>query len=254
MENLKIFEKEGFGSIRIQVENGEPMFCLSDVCKALGLTNTSSVAMRIDKEDRSKLDLARDNQVVNGNSIAIFVTEMGLYDVILFSDSPKVKPFKRWITKEVLPSIRKTGGYIIDKPEDTNEDILARAFIVAMDTIKRKDEKIKELDSKIEEQVPKVEFFDQVTDSTDAVDMAVCAKTLNMGIGRNHLFEILRSEKILQPNNQPYQRYIDNGWFRVIEQKFEKADGSICIYFKTVVYQKGMDGIRKVLNRITKEQ
>ena len=99
----------------------------------------------------------------------------------------------------------------------------------------------------LNEQKPKVEFFDQVTDSKDAVDMASCAKTLNMGIGRNRLFEFLRTRSILDRHNLPYQRYIDLGYFRTIEQKFSKPDGTNCINIKTVVYQKGMDYIRKLL-------
>lgn len=99
----------------------------------------------------------------------------------------------------------------------------------------------------LNEQKPKVEFFDQVTDSKDAVDMASCAKTLNMGIGRNRLFEFLRTRSILDRHNLPYQRYIDLGYFRTIEQKYMKPDGTNCINIKTVVYQKGMDYIRKLL-------
>ena len=109
--------------------------------------------------------------------------------------------------------------------------------------------KIEEQNIQLEEQKPKVEFFDQVTDSTDAVDMAQCAKVLNMGIGRNRLFDFLRSRNILDRHNVPYQNFIDLGYFRTIEQKYSKADGTNCINIKTVVYQKGMDYIRKLLNK-----
>ena len=108
---------------------------------------------------------------------------------------------------------------------------------------------IEEQNIQLEEQKPKVEFFDQVTDSTDAVDMAQCAKVLNMGIGRNRLFDFLRSRNILDRHNIPYQNFIDLGYFRTIEQKYSKADGTNCINIKTVVYQKGMDYIRKLLNK-----
>ena len=101
----------------------------------------------------------------------------------------------------------------------------------------------------IEVMQPKAEFFDQVTDSKDALDMALCAKTLNLGIGRNRLFDFLRSRAILDRNNIPFQRYIDCGYFRTIEQKYTKPDGSTCINIKTVVYQSGMDYIRKLLTK-----
>lgn len=256
MDNLKIFEKEEFGSVRISIdEKNEPWFCLTDVCKILSIKNVPDTKQRLDIQDCCSLKLQRENQEVNrGNREATFINESALYETIIRSDKPEAKLFRKWITKEVLPSIRKTGGYIVSKPEDTNEEILARAFLVAMDTIKRKDEEIKQLNVKTTQltektikDAPKVEFFNQVTDSKDAIDMASCAKVLHLGIGRNSLFQILRNEGILTSNNQPYQQYIDRGWFRVIEQKFEKENGDICVYLKTVVYQKGVDGIRRIL-------
>lgn len=108
-------------------------------------------------------------------------------------------------------------------------------------------EQIEKQQLRINEMKPKEEFFDQVTDSKDAIDMASTAKVLNMGVGRNKLFEILRDNKILQGNNSPMQRYIDAGWFRVIESKFTKPTGDTCINLKTIVYQRGLEGIRKLL-------
>lgn len=106
---------------------------------------------------------------------------------------------------------------------------------------------IEQQQMRIEEMKPKEEFFDQVTDSKDACDMATVAKVLNMGVSRNKLFEILRDKKVLQERNAPYQSYIDRGWFRVIESKYTKPNGDMCINYKTIVYQKGVDGIRKIL-------
>jgi len=98
-------------------------------------------------------------------------------------------------------------------------------------------------------QAPKAEFYDQVTGSRDAISMNEAAKVLNMGIGRNKLFKFLRDIKVLQGNNMPYQEYIDRGYFRVIESKFTKPNGDISINFKTVVYQSGLDFMRKRLAR-----
>lgn len=94
---------------------------------------------------------------------------------------------------------------------------------------------------------PKVDFFDQVADSKDAIDIGSAARVLNAGIGRNRLFEILRNKGVLMHNNTPYQKYIDMGWFRVIEQKYNKPDGTNCINIKTLVYQRGLQGILKIL-------
>jgi len=108
---------------------------------------------------------------------------------------------------------------------------------------------IERLSEQNDEMRPKAEFYDQVTDSTDAIDMGTASKVLNIpGYGRNSLFKELRDQGILQENNMPYQTYIDRGYFRTIEQKFTKPDGSTNINIKTVVYQKGLDYIRKAIN------
>ena len=121
------------------------------------------------------------------------------------------------------------------------EQIMARALRVA-------DETIKKLTVDVERMKPKEEFFDAVTDSKDAIPMANVAKVLGFkGIGRNNLFKILRAEKILQPNSIPYQEYIDRGYFRVVEQRYDKPYGEVGINIKTLVFQKGIDFIRKLL-------
>ena len=95
---------------------------------------------------------------------------------------------------------------------------------------------------------PKVDFYDAVTGSDTTIDMAVAAKVLNInGVGRNKMFELLRDNKVLQSNNTPYQKYVDNGCFRVVESKYNKPDGSAHVSFKTVVYQKGLDCIRRII-------
>lgn len=106
---------------------------------------------------------------------------------------------------------------------------------------------IEALNTKIENDKHKVEFYDAVADSKDAITIGDAAKVLNMGIGRNRLFQILRNNKILQSNNVPYQEYIDRGYFRVIEQQWTKPDGENCISIKTLVYQNGLDFIRKLI-------
>lgn len=108
---------------------------------------------------------------------------------------------------------------------------------------------IEEQQATLTEQAPKVEFYDDVTGSADTVDMGKVAKVLDMGIGRNKLFQFLRDCKVLQEKNEPYQKYVDRGYFRVVESKYNKPDGSAHISLKTVVYQKGMDFIRKLLKK-----
>lgn len=116
MNEMQIFSNPAFGQVRTAGTPENPLFCLADVCNAVELTNPSSVKSRLDREDVQLIDLHALNYQMVGNSMATFVNEAGFYDVLLFSTSPKVKPFRRWVTHEVLPSIRKTGQYSIAQP------------------------------------------------------------------------------------------------------------------------------------------
>lgn len=149
------------------------------------------------------------------------------------------------------PEGKEIRQYLIDleKAWNTPEQIMARALTIAQQTIERRNIVIKMLEADTERMRPKEEFYDAVAGSKTAIEMAAVAKVLNFnGVGRNKLFEILRDERILQSDNIPYQKYIDNGWFRIIEQKYSK-DGETYINIKTLVYQKGVDGIRKILEK-----
>ena len=149
------------------------------------------------------------------------------------------------------PEGKEIRQYLIDleKAWNTPEQIMARALTIAQQTIERRNFVIKMLEADTERMRPKEEFYDAVAGSKTAIEMAAVAKVLNFnGVGRNKLFEILRDERILQSDNIPYQKYIDNGWFRTIEQKYSK-DGETYINIKTLVYQKGVDGIRKILEK-----
>ena len=236
---IKVFDNAEFGEVRTAVVNDEPMFCLIDICKALELSNSRIVADRLDEDERRKLDLPRQGETW-------FITESGLYAVVLRSDKPAAKKFRKWVTSEVLPSIRKHGMYAVDELIE-NPELAIKAFTA----LKEEREKNKALQAENERMKPKEEFFDAVTDSKDAIDMGQVAKVLNYPkIGRNKLFEILRDNGILQQNNQPYQKYIDCGYFRVVEQKYEARPGEIRINIKTLVFQKGIDYIRKILDKV----
>ena len=239
MNELQIFNNPEFGSVRTITKDNEPMFCLVDVCKALELEQVSRVKSRL-KEDgvtNSKVidRLGREQE-------ATFINESNLYKVIFQSRKPSAERFTDWVTDEVIPSIRKNGGYIANQEQMTPEQIVANALIVAQNIISQKDRQI-------EEMKPKAEFFDTVADSKTAISMNEVAKVLNIkGYGRNNLFEFLRENKVLDRWNVPYQRYVDNGWFRVIEQHYQK-NGEPIVTTKTLVYQKGVDGIRKMIER-----
>lgn len=132
----------------------------------------------------------------------------------------------------------------LEKPHFQIPQTLSQALLLAS----QQAEQIEKQQALIELQKPKADFYDAVTGSKDTIDISTVAKVLNVkGLGRNKLFDILRNKSILMNNNQPYQSYCDRGYFRVIETKFTKPDGSTHINTKTVVYQKGLDFIRKTL-------
>lgn len=236
MNELQIFNSEEFGEIRTTEIDGKPYFVASDVANALGYTNPRKAVI-----DHCKGVTKRDTPTSSGVQSMSYIGEGDLYRLIMKSKLPSAEKFESWVMDEVLPSIRKNGGYIANQEQMTPEQIVANALIVAQNIISQKDRQI-------EEMKPKAEFFDTVADSKTAISMNEVAKVLNIkGYGRNNLFEFLRENKILDRWNVPYQRYVDNGWFRVIEQHYQK-NGEPIVTTKTLVYQKGVDGIRKLVN------
>ena len=180
----------------------------------------------------------RDTPTSGGKQELSYINEGDVYRLIMRSKLPSAEKFESWVVDEVIPSIRKNGGYIANQENLTPEQIVANALIVAQNIISQKDKQI-------EEMRPKADFFDAVADSKTAISMNEVSKVLGIkGLGRNNLFEFLRDNAILDRWNVPYQKYIDCGWFRVIEQKYTK-NGEEHISIKTLVYQKGVDAIRR---------
>lgn len=248
MENdIQIFQNPEIGEIRVKEMNGEPMFCASDICNSLGYTNTSkAVSDNVEDCDRYNQQLERGGKM-------IYVNESGLYSIILKSNMPKAKEFKHWVTSEVLPCIRKHGAYMnnatIERTITDPDYLILLASTIKRERAKREEAEAnnKRLEAMNDAMKPKAEFADAVFGSSEAIDMRMVATTLNIGIGRNKLFELLRDKKILDRRNMPYQTFVDRGYFRTIESTYNKPDGSSCINIKTVVYQKGVDFIRRML-------
>ena len=164
---MKIFESLEFGRIRtVNDEKGEPWFCLADVCKVLGLQR-SAVMRRLEKGGISSHPLSTKG----GRQLIAFVNEDGLYDVILDSRKPSARAFRKWVTSEVLPKIRKTGGYIPLSGDDDEKTILAKAVTILQRTLKQKDDLL-------EAQRPKVEFAEAVTTGDGCILMSEIAKLL----------------------------------------------------------------------------
>ena len=243
--NMLIKTNEMFGDLRIVMVDNDPWFVGKDITTALGYSNASKALLdHVDEED--KLNNVTLSSL--GQRGGWLINESGLYSLILKSKLPEAKQFKRWVTSEVLPSIRKDGGYIATNSDMSDEEIMAKALVVAQKTIERKNLELQEQKKIILEQQPKVEFYDDVAGSKDAVAMKEVAKVLGIkGMGRNKLFKFLRDKKILDRNNMPYQEYVDRGYFRVIEQRYNTNNGDIKITFTTLVYNKGIEYIRKLL-------
>lgn len=233
MNELQIFNNEEFGQVRAVDLDGTPWFVGKDVAEILGYQNASKALMdHVDDEDK----LNNESLSSLGQRGGWLINESGVYALVFGSKLPVAKKFKRWVTAEVLPQIRQTGGYQ-----------LPQTYPEALRALADKAEEVERLALENADMKPKADFYDDVAGSKDAIQMADVAKVLNMGIGRNKLFEILRNEGILDSRNIPYQRFIDAGYFRTIEQKYNKPNGDVCIRIKTLVYQKGVEYIRKVV-------
>lgn len=249
MNNLKIFNNPQFGEVRVVMNaDGEPLFCLSDVCKVLGI-QAKHVKERLEKDVVSTDTLLTPG----GEQLMNFVNEDGLYDVILDSRKKEAKMFRKWVTSEVLPSIRKTGGYIVAKADETEEELMARAFLVAQSTIERQKEKLKSLEEsnaalsqQMAENMPKVTFANAVLASQTSCLVGELAKILTQNgyeIGQNRLFDYLRKEGYLgtqgERRNVPNQRFVEMGLFELKKSVRSGSDGTLHSVVTTKVTPRG---------------
>lgn len=240
MNEIKMFKNESFGEVRTIERNGEAWFIGKDVAAVLGYSDTADALKKhVDAEDKVLLKQGEMPTLKMSNFGAYIINESGLYSLVLSSKLPTAKQFKRWVTTEVIPSIRKTGGYFATP----------KTYVEALRALADAEEEKERLALENNEMKPKAEFYDDVTGSSDTIEIGKVAKVINCGIGRNKLFEFLRNEKVLMQNNIPFQRFVDEGYFRVIETKYAKPNGDVSINLKTVVYQKGVNYIRKLLKK-----
>ena len=205
---IQIFKNDRFGEVRTMVINDEPWFVGKDVAMMLGYANTKdALAKRVEREDKRGSQIATP---LGGRQQITIINESGLYALILSSKLPQAKEFKRWVTNEVLPQIRKTGGYIpLNDCEDSGE-IMARALMIAHRTIEQKD-------ALLEMQKPKVRFAEAVTGSDDSILIGELAKLIMQNgyeIGRTRLFDWLRRNGYLFKNStEPIQKWVEKGLF-----------------------------------------
>ena len=241
--NLQVFKNNEFGEIRALQINNEPWFVGKDLAECLGYSNTrDAIDKHIDKEDKgvAKLD------TLGGKQNMTIVNESGLYSLILSSQLPTAKRFKKWVTREVLPSIRKHGAYMT--PEVIEETLTNPDFIIQLATTLKEEQLARQrAEKQIEEQKPKVLFADAVTASHTSILVGELAKLLRQnGIdtGQNRLFEWLRQNGYLirrkgTDYNMPTQYSMDLGLFEVKETSITHSDGHVSVNKTPKVTGKG---------------
>ena len=242
MNELQIFENKDFGKVRTVTLNGAPCFVAADICRALDIANSRDAVNRLDDDEKNTVVLTDGNR---GNPNVTVVTESGLYSLVLGSRKPEAKQFKRWITHEVIPTIRKTGGYV------NNDELFVRTYLPnADDTTKALFrstlETIRTQNAKIEEYKPKAIFADAVSASKSSILVGELAKILQqngVAIGQNRLFAWLRNNGYLccygERYNMPTQRSMEMSLFEIKETTINNPDGSIRVSRTVKVTGKG---------------
>lgn len=241
---MQVFENSDFGKVRVVERDGEPWFVAADVCRALGLEQVSRALDRLDEDERGLLKVTHPQspsktQEVNG------VNESGLYHLVLCSTKPEAKAFKRWVTHEVMPSVRKHGAYIT--PDKIEEILINPDTIIRLCTdLKEERAKRAALEVKVEADAPKVLFAGAVETSQDSCLVGQLAKMIRQNgyeIGQNRLFDYLRNEGYLcksgSNRNMPTQRSMEAGLFEVKESVVDNPDGSVRLVRTTKVTGKG---------------
>ena len=248
---ITLFKNTQFGEIRVSELNNEPIFCLSDVCKILDLQG-SAVLRRLSD------DVITSHPIFDSlgrKQMANFVNEDGLYDVILDSRKPEARAFRKWITSEVLPAIRREGGYIVVENEDTEADIMARALLIAQSTMERQKQRIELLQNEnelhkkeLKASSHKVEYFDNVLQSSSvyvadqiAKELGITAITLNKKLVKMGIL-IRRNGQLL-----PTADYCNKGYTKSRTYAYTRSDGSQGSNCITVWTEKGRDFLLTIL-------
>lgn len=238
MNNIQIFKYEN-NDVRTVEMNGEPWFVLKDVCGVLGLSNHKVTAQRLDRDEVSQTYLTDS---IGRKQETTVINESGLYSVILRSDKPEAKPFRKFVTSEVLPSIRKNGGYIAGQEQLSPEELMAKALLVANKTLAEREARISELTVQNTIMLPKARYFDELISRNTLTNFRETAKEL--GISEKAFIRFLIDKKYIFRNQRgklmPYANRSD-GWFEVKECYNEKTNWS---GIQTLVTPKGREAFR----------
>lgn len=250
MNKLRVFNSEEFGEIRTVSINGEPWFVGKDVAGALGYKNTKdALATHVDNCDKimgsqNTTPSIKDN--MGREQYPTWINESGLYALIFGSKLESAKRFKHWVTSEVLPSIRKHGGYIDGQETMSDDELLAKALMVAQNKIAEKNRIIAQKQERIDQMQPKEVFADAVSTSKQSILIGDLAKLICQNgyqIGQKRLFQWMRENGYLMTQgssyNRPKQRYVEQGLFEIKESTINNPDGSVRITITPKVTGKG---------------
>lgn len=244
MNEITIFNNEEFGQIRTLVINNEPWFVGKDVAQALGFKNSRDAIISHVFDDDKGVERI---YTLGGKQNVTVINESGLYALVFGSRLKTAKEFKHWVTSEVLPTIRKNGAYMT---EQTIEKALTSPdFLIQLATqLKEEQEARKQAEQIVKEQKPKVELFNTMLSSDTSISVGEFAKMTysKFKLGTNNMFKTLRNNGFLMKNNTPYQKYIDAGYFKVIEVAVN-ISGGIKMIPKTLVTPKGQEYLFKKL-------
>lgn len=240
---LQIYKNASFGEVRVLEEQGNSLFCAADICRALQYANPrDAMARHCEEGDVVK----RDTPTQSGVQNISYVTESGLCALIFGSKMPAAKEFKRWVTSEVLPAIRKSGGYMVSRENESAEDLMARALLVAQETLSRASQENKQLKERVEVAESKASFAEAVEASTNTILIAELSKILQqngVNIGQNRLFAWMRTNGYLCSNpayyNQPTQKAMQLGLFEVTKHIVQKPNGTSIVTSTPRVTGKG---------------
>ena len=240
---IQKFDFKGAALRTLTDEAGEPWFVLKDCMSILDLGNPTETVKMFDKDEFSTTEVIDS---IGRRQQTYIISEPGLYRLVMKSRKPEAKEFQRWVTHEVLPQIRKTGGYIPTSESDSDEDIMARAVLVAQKTIERKNQQLQAKDAQIKMLEPKARFADAVAASDGTCLIGELAKMLRQNglkVGQNRLFRILRDDGYLGKSgsnwNVPTQRAMELGLFRIKETTVTHADGHTTVSRTPKVTDRG---------------
>lgn len=240
MNELQVFTYSG-NEVRTVQRNGEPWFVLKDVCAILGISKYRDAADRLDPDEREPVRV----DTLGGKQEMLCINESGLYNVILRSDKPEAKPFRKWVTSEVLPSIRKTGGYIAGQENLTPEELMAKALMVAQKTLAEREARIADLTVQNQIMQPKASYFDELVDRGTLTNFRETAKQL--GIPPKRFVAFLMEKKYVYRDKRgkllPYEAKND-GLFELKESYNDKTQWSGT---QTLITPKGRETFRLLM-------